>query len=111
MDRYALRLILAFALLGLALTSTGAMAEKSSVLPPGDQPNGHTYGEWVAAWWRWALSQPASTNPILDSNGAFCANEQEGEVWFLAGSAGEMVTRSCTVPKKTALMFPVVNFV
>jgi hypothetical protein len=86
MDRYALRLILAFALLGRTLTSTGAMAAKAPVLPPGDQPCGHTYGEWAAAWSRWALSQPASKNPILDSNGAFCANEQDGEVWFLAGS-------------------------
>jgi hypothetical protein len=111
MNRCTRRWILAFALLGPTLTSTVATAENAPVLPPGAHPHGRTYSEWAAAWWRWLLSQPASTNPILDPTGAFCANGQEGKVWFLAGTFGGTATRSCTVPPGTALLFPAVNLV
>jgi len=110
MNRCALKLILAFALLGLTLTATDATAENVPVFPPGDHPYGHTYPEWAATWWRWALSQPGGKeNPIIDPTGASCANGQEGNVWFLAGTSGTAVTRSCTVPPETALLFPIVN--
>jgi len=111
MNRCARRWILAFALLGLTLTSTVATAEGSPVLPPKAHPHGRSFSEWAAAWWTWALSQPVDTNPILDTTGEFCANLQQGKVWFLAGSAGGEVTRSCTVPLGTFLLFPIINFV
>lgn len=112
MNRYGLGLILALALLGPTLTSTGATAGNGAVFPPPPQerPFGQTYNEWAADWWIWALSQPASTNPILDETGAQCANDQRGNVWFLAGTFGaKAVTRTCTVPPDTALLFPIVN--
>jgi hypothetical protein len=109
MNRCTRRWILAFAFLGLTLTSTVATAEAGPVLPPTAHPHGRSYSEWAAAWWTWALSQPVSTNPVLDPNGAFCANGQEGKVWFLAGTFGGTATRSCTISPGTALLFPVVN--
>jgi hypothetical protein len=99
------------ALLLLAVAPAGALAKpKPPVLPPTAHPYGQSYSEWAADWWQWALEQPADTNPLLDETGAQCANEQQGKVWFLAGTlASDPVTRSCTVPTGTALLFPVVN--
>ena len=109
MNRYTCRQTLAFALLALASTSRSAAAQEP-VFSPEDDPYGLSYGEWAAAWWTWALTQPASTNPVLDPTGEFCDEEQEGSVWFLAGLFGSgTVTRSCTVPADTALLFPVIN--
>jgi hypothetical protein len=99
------------ALLALAVSGPAALAShRADVLPPKAHPYGHSYGEWAADWWQWALSQPAATNPLLDETGAQCGNEQEGKVWFLAGAiTGDPVTRTCTVPSGKALLFPVIN--
>ena len=39
------------------------------------------------------------------------AKGQPGGVWFLAGSFGGRVTRTCTVPAGTPLVFPLVNLI
>ncbi len=111
MNRYAPGRISALTLLALASTSTGAVAEEAPVLPPRSHPHGKSFSEWAAGWWRWALAQPASTSPLLDPTGAFCASGQTGKVWFLAGLFNESgeVTRSCTVPPGTMIFFPIVN--
>jgi hypothetical protein len=89
----------------------GAAAQQPPpALPPTAHPYGQSYSEWAADWWQWALSQPAATNPLVDATGAQCANEQHGQVWFLAGTiTSGPVTRSCTVPAGTALLLPVIN--
>src|SRR5262249_24006075 len=80
------------------------------VFPSRSHPFGHTYNEWSARWWQWALSIPAATNPVLDETGAHCAEGQGGQVWFLAGSfAGGTFTRACTVPPGKALFLSIVN--
>jgi hypothetical protein len=79
------------------------------VLPPNSHPHGLTYAQWSAKWWQWALAVPAPVNPILDATGANCAQGQSGSVWFLAGTSGGAVTRSCTIPAGKSIMFPIVN--
>ena len=88
-----------------------AAAGQQSVLPPPSSIYGHSYQEWAAAWWQWALTQPLATNPVVDGDGRNCAAGQSGRVWFLAGTfdSGPKVERSCEVPAGTALFFPVVN--
>jgi hypothetical protein len=81
------------------------------VLPVNSTPFGRTYGEWGASWWQWALSAPAATSPLLDPTGANCAEGQSGKVWYLAGTGGGAVTRTCTVPRGKAIFFPIVNVV
>ena len=77
------------------------------VVPLDAKPYGRTYGEWSEAWWQWALSIPAATNPIL---GGACDVNQSGKVWFLAGSAGGGQTeRLCTVPSGKSILFSMVN--
>lgn len=98
-------------LLMLAVAPSGAVAKASSpVLPPTAHPHGQSYSAWAADWWQWALEQPTATNPLVDPTGANCAEGQGGKVWFLAGTTESgAVTRSCTVPAGTTLLFPVVN--
>ncbi len=64
-----------------------------------------------ADFWQWALTQPAATNPLLDTTGQFCDVGQNGRHWFLAGSlfSPEPITRTCEVATGTRLTFPVVN--
>ena len=70
--------------------------------------------ESSAEWQQWALSIPTiptSLNPERDPDGRNCMVGQRGSVWFLAGTGGGSVTRTCAVPEGTSLFFPVVNIV
>ena len=60
-------------------------------------------------WWQWIMATPASHSPVYDKTGKFCTMGQRGDYWFLAGSTGSSVTRSCTVPKGVKLFVPVIN--
>jgi hypothetical protein len=60
-------------------------------------------------WWQWAMSIPSNSNPIYDRTGKNCGIAQRGDVWFLAGSTGATVTRSCSVPAGVSLFVPLVN--
>ena len=82
-----------------------------SIFPPDSQPYGLTYGEWTAKWWQWAESIPTEINPQLDETGEDCAQAQNqtGPVWFLAGTSGGSVERTCTIPAGKAILIPVLN--
>jgi hypothetical protein len=94
--------------------SPGSPAFRSSVggiAPPQSRPHGRSYSEWSAEWWRWVLTIPPGSNPVLDLTGEHCAVNQADHVWFLAGAfnSGEPVTRSCTIPTGRALLVPLIN--
>jgi hypothetical protein len=61
------------------------------------------------AWWTWALADPSPLAGDYDVDDPQCEGEFVEGVFFLAGTFGEDATRTCTVPAKTALFFPVVN--
>jgi hypothetical protein len=64
-----------------------------------------------STWWTWAASATELRNPVSDATGEDCRNNQPEEVWLLAGSFGETVTRRCTVPAGVPLAGPAVNLV
>ena len=98
------------ALVGSAAVSPAqAFLGNPRVLPPHSHPHGLTYAEWGTRWWQWADSISATDNPILDPTGADCGQGQSGPVWFLAGTAGNSVVRSCTVPVGKAILIPILN--
>ena len=72
---------------------------------------GKKFRDWSAEWWQFALSLPASENPLVDATGDKCAVGQHGEVWFLVGSFIGPVTRACSIPEGKALFFPAINLV
>ena len=81
--------LLAIAGLALAVASSTVQAGRNfnpGIMPPQSHAYGMSYGDWGAAWWQWALGQPAEVNPLLDPDGGFAGGGQAGPVWFLAGS-------------------------
>lgn len=105
-------LALMLALLGLTASAVAAGRNPNpGIAPAHSSPYGQTYGEWSGAWWRWAYSFPAGEdqNPVQDPTGALAGLGQSGPVWFLAGSFGQTVTRTATVPAGKALFFPIIN--
>ncbi|HEY5880601.1 MAG TPA: hypothetical protein VIU11_16945 [Nakamurella sp.] len=82
------------------------------------------YGSLTATWWQWALAQPAidvaatntNTNPVLDTTGEYATAGQPAGIgpankyFFLAGTFGQDVVRTVTVPPGKTLFFPIFNF-
>ncbi len=108
-QRFSLSVIALVVGLMTAGTIRDAQAEEQ-IIPVNANAYGNTYGEWSGRWWQWLLSIPEATNPNLDTTGANCDQKQAGPVWFLAGAfSSTTVTRTCTVPARKALFFPIVN--
>ena len=95
------------------MQSPATSSNNPAIFPPDSQPYGLAYGEWTAKWWQWAHSIPTENNPMLDETGEDCAQAQNqtSPVWFLAGTSGGSVERTCTIPAGKAILFPVVNTV
>jgi hypothetical protein len=74
------------------------------------KPYGFPYYEWTAKWWQWALSIPIDRNPLIDSTGEYCAEGQNGPVWFLAGTTDKThsAERRCIIPSGKAILFPII---
>ena len=76
------------------------------------QPVSHRQGpkDLTEAWWTWALKDPSPLNGNYSSPDSRCDGEFVDGAFFLAGTqGGDPVERTCTVPAKTALFFPVIN--
>jgi hypothetical protein len=77
-----------------------------------EQPFGKSWQEWTTRWWRWFLTTPREIHPVYDCSGAYAfVNQEDEEVFFLAGTTGGRVERNITIPFGKAVLFPVINFV
>jgi hypothetical protein len=89
----------------------------TGIAPIVSYPYGKSYGEWAAEWQKWVVTIPkhdpkGDISPYNPLYGGPCSVGQNGNVWFLTGvlmGTNEHVERICTVPKDTALYFPLVN--
>lgn len=79
------------------------------VFPVDSKPYGKSYAEWSAIWWQWLLSIPKDKSPAGDLTGENCGRNQQGPIWFLAGTFGGAVERACTIPSGKAIMFSPIN--
>jgi hypothetical protein len=80
-------------------------ASELSVFLPNEKPFNLTYGEWSAEWWKWLLSSPNDSNPSTDKTGEYCAmNQNNSNVWFLAGTSGGYEERKCSIPERMAIL-------
>jgi hypothetical protein len=87
-----------------------ANVDNANVIPPRSHAFGRSYGSWSATWWKYVLSLPTSTNPLMDTTGSGCGVAQSGPVFFLVGTTSGTATRDqCVVPQGKALFFPVAN--
>jgi hypothetical protein len=64
-----------------------------------------------STWWTWATSAPEGSNPVSDTTGEHCTHDQPADVWLVAGSFGETLTRRCTMPAGVPVAGPAVNLV
>jgi len=62
-----------------------------------------------AEWWQFVSSIPVAENPGFDPTGEKCFMGQRGSTWFLIGTFGGTVTRTCSVPADKEIFFPVAN--
>lgn len=92
------------ALMGAVALALGSLAVSARA-----EPGGESFRELSAQWWQWVYSTTPTSNPIVDQTGAYCMTGQRGPIWFLAGSFGSTVQRTCNVPEGVALFFPVLN--
>jgi hypothetical protein len=87
----------------------GADSINPDVFALDSKPYGSTYGQWAANWWNWITSIPEENNPVGDETGEKCAIGQKGPVWFLPGTAGGKLERSCTVPAGKAIFMVILD--
>lgn len=101
----------------IAVPILGMASEPPRVFPRDEVAYGKTYGDWVAAWWQWAVSLPAGNHPLFDTAPG-CGKGQSGPVYFLGGKfcstdnpscSGGTASRTCSVPRGKALFFPILN--
>jgi hypothetical protein len=85
------------------------MMSSSILFPPESNPYGVSYSEWTARWWNWLLSIPSENNPANDLTGMNGTLNQDGPVWFLAGTVGGMARRTCTIPSGLSILLPILN--
>jgi hypothetical protein len=102
--------------LSVVLALIVAMPVAFGQVEQASKPSGAT-GQLVAAWWQWALEEPAGQTPIegsydesVEPGDIQCDGSNSSETWFLAGAiSGDKIERTCTVPADTQLFFPVFN--
>ncbi len=66
-------------------------------------------GDLAARWWQWAAQFEQERSPISDRTGEDCRRDQPDDVFFLAGSFGEKVRRTCRVDAGKPVFLPAVN--
>ena len=103
---------------GASATDTAAMSTGHRGTHPGDRSpgffiyprdarvDGKTTLGWIPEFWRYIFSLPASENPeLVDS--ADCGVGQTGPVFFIPGEQHDVYTRSCTIPARTPVLWPI----
>jgi hypothetical protein len=111
------------AVIGVVLVSTTAIADERGNPNPGVvPPTSDEYQDLNIQWYHWALGQPvttdpAKTNPLVDTTGIAAHNGQpDDDVFFLGGlfalNSGlvSQVERTITIHEGTRLFFPILNF-
>ena len=107
--RYIVILSISLLLYLLFINNNSNMLEAEtsdiSIFLPTEKPFGLTYGDWSAEWWKWLLSSPIDSNPSTDTTGKYCNMNQNNEnVWFLAGTSGGYEQRKCSIPEGKAIL-------
>jgi hypothetical protein len=79
--------------------------------PPSPFPYAPTSPEGLAArWLQWVVSMAdTGRHPLNDSRGRHAGRNQPSDVWFLAGTFGGTVRRTCEMPAGTPIFLPAFN--
>lgn len=88
------------------LAASHAQAAPYTVIDPTQPVAGLSQRTLAENWWQWVMAAPQSANPVADPDGRFAGLNNNGPVFFLAGSGGE---RNITVPAGKPIFFPMLN--
>ena len=98
----------------LALVVAAPIASGQSSSQGNNLGKGKNLGKLTGDWYNWTVSRNPSPLSGDDETGysqAQCDGNFVDGVFFLAGSiTSDPVTRTCTVPANTPILFPVVNY-
>jgi hypothetical protein len=76
-------------------------------------PYNHTYGYWIAEWWKWFVAIPYDSNPRPNYDKVGCAAGQKDDVIFLAdivlSNTTQKEIRDCTIPVGKSILLPIMN--
>ena len=96
----------------ISLTAINAGPSFADSINPGifaldSKPYGSSYEDWTIKFWQWLLSIPSDRNPITDTTGELCGENQNSTlpVFFLAFSGGGSAVRTCDVPAEKQFLF------
>jgi hypothetical protein len=100
----------------LALVVAAPIASGQSSSQGKNLGKGQNLGKLTGDWYNWAVSRnpspvfgPDLAHPVYSE--AQCDGNFVDGVFFLAGSlTSDPVTRTCTVPANTPILFPIVNY-
>ena len=100
--------------ISLTATNVGSNASFADSINPGvfaldSKPYGSSYEDWTIKFWQWLLSISSDRNPITDTTGELCGENQNSTlpVFFLAFSGGGSAIRTCDVPAAKAILVPI----
>jgi len=75
-----------------------------------EHPFGKSWEEWATKWWKWFLSISKNNHPACDKTGEKAnLNQDDPNVWFLAGTTGGSAERTIVIPSDKAIFFPIIN--
>lgn len=82
--------------------------------------DGRSLEQWTEKWFTWAWQAPANENPMLDTTGAYASVDNNGAVFFIAGTTTPpgaanpdvptSADRTFDVPAGKPLLIPMLNF-
>lgn len=101
--------VTAVLLMGTFYVAFARSKTNSGVLPPTSKVQGLTYGQWLAKWWEYALTMPASQNPLSGTTGVNCMFQRIGKVGLVVVNSTQDEPIQCEVPAGIKLFFEVLG--
>jgi hypothetical protein len=76
-----------------------------------DSFDGESLAQWTENWFSWGWQAPLNQNPLLDTTGAYASVDNNGPVFFIAGTTSPLTSadRTFEVPAGKPLLIPVLN--
>jgi hypothetical protein len=102
------RLVLAAAI-GATPLLIGLPAKAQTIDAPNTPVAGQSIADWTAGWWGWLMPFQYGATPLDDTTGALANTNNNGPVFYVAGTSGGTANRTFTVPAGRPLLIPVLN--
>lgn len=96
-------------MISYSIASVNAQSTKAELYGLQSNPYAVSYSTWIVKWTQWLTSITKDKNPAADANGGNCSVNQQGPVWFLAGTFGGSAVRTCTIPAGKAILTPILS--